>query len=79
MILSEFRLFRPMDIIEPGLPWSDFKTGERGVTSIEQANGVVLIHREGARALVYALSSGYGFYEEPALEPPMERAPTRKR
>jgi len=59
--LSEFRLFRPIDIQEPGLPWSNFVPGERGVVQVEQANGVVLVHREGARDLVFALASGYGF------------------
>jgi hypothetical protein len=58
--LAEFRLFRGLDIIEPGEPWYGFLVGERGVTSIEQANGVVLIHREKARDLVFALSAGYG-------------------
>jgi hypothetical protein len=61
MTLSEFRLFRPIDIQEPGLPWSNFVPGEREVVLVEQANGVVLVHREGARDLVFALSSGYGF------------------
>lgn len=79
MILSEFRLFRAVDTLDPGPPHSDYRPGEHGVTSIEQANGVVLIRREGARNLVFALSSGYGLHEEPDPEPPMERAPTRKR
>jgi hypothetical protein len=63
MNLSEFRLFRAVDIQEPGEPWSHFEPGRRNVTSIEQAAGVVLIHREGARDLMFALSAGYAFVD----------------
>lgn len=67
MNLSEFRLFRAIDILEGGIAPSRFVPGEDGVTSVEQANGVVLVRRE-KRDLLFALSLGYGFVEkEPSL------------
>ncbi len=63
MNLSEFRLFRAVDVLEGGTAPSRFVPGEDGVTSIEQANGVVLIRR-ATRDLLFSLSLGYAFIDK---------------